>query len=51
MPLAHGRDAARLREALERCEDARQSLELNPTEELALTALTIRLGRLVGPSG
>jgi len=50
-PLAHGRDASRLREALERCEDARQSLELNPTEELALTALTIRLGRLVGPSG
>ena len=51
VPLARGRDATRLRGALERCEDARQSLELNPTEELALTALTIRLGRLVGPSG
>ena len=30
------RDARRLREAAERCEDARQSLELNVTEELAL---------------
>jgi DNA polymerase III subunit delta' len=45
---AHGRDARRLREAIERCEDARQSLELNVTEELALTALTLRLERLVG---
>ena len=48
-PLARGRDAPRLREALERCEETRQSLELNVGEELALTALTIRLGRLVGP--
>jgi DNA polymerase-3 subunit delta' len=43
-----GRDALRLRAALERCEDARQSLELNVTEELALTALSLRLARLVG---
>ncbi|HEY0631260.1 MAG TPA: AAA family ATPase [Thermoleophilaceae bacterium] len=45
---ARGRDPRRLREAIERCEDARQSLELNVTEELALTALTLRLERLVG---
>jgi DNA polymerase-3 subunit delta' len=45
---ARGRDARRLRHALERCEDARMSLELNVTEELALSALTLRLGRLVG---
>jgi DNA polymerase-3 subunit delta' len=45
---ARGRDARRLREAIERCEDARQSLELNVTEDLALTALTLRLERLVG---
>ena len=45
---ARGRDARRLREAAERCEDARQSLELNVTEELALSALSLRLGRLVG---
>jgi DNA polymerase-3 subunit delta' len=45
---ARGRDARRLREAIERCEDARQALELNVTEELALTALTLRLERLVG---
>ena len=50
VPLARGRDARRLQEAVERCEDTRQSLELNVTEELALTALTLRLGRLVGPS-
>ena len=47
-PLARGRDARRLREAVERCEDTRQSLELNVTEELALSALTLRLARLVG---
>ena len=45
---ARGRDPRRLREALERCEDARMSLELNVTEELALSALTLRLARLVG---
>ena len=47
-PAAHGRDARRLREAVERCEDTRLSLELNVTEELALSALTFRLARLVG---
>ena len=46
--MARGRDARRLREAVERCEDARLSLELNVTEELALTALSLRLSRLVG---
>ena len=45
---APGRDARKLREAVERCEDARQSLELNVSEDLALTALTLRLERLVG---
>jgi DNA polymerase III subunit delta' len=48
---ARGRDARRLREAVERCEDARASLELNVTEELALTALSLRLSRLVGAAG
>ena len=38
----------RLREAAERCEDTRRSLELNVMEDLALTALTLRLERLVG---
>lgn len=47
-PAASGRDARRLREAVERCDAARQSLELNVTEELALAALTFRLRRLVG---
>jgi DNA polymerase-3 subunit delta' len=45
---APGRDPRRLREAIERCEDVRQSLELNVGEELALTALTLHLERLVG---
>jgi hypothetical protein len=45
---AGARHARRLREAIERCEDARQALELNVTEDLALTALTLRLERLVG---
>jgi DNA polymerase III subunit delta' len=45
---ARGRDARRLRAAVERCEDARLSLELNVTEELALSALSLRLARLVG---
>ena len=45
---ASGRDPRRLRDAVERCEDTRQSLELNVSEELALTALTLRLERIVG---
>jgi DNA polymerase-3 subunit delta' len=45
---AAGRDPRRLREAVERCEEVRQSLELNVSEDLALTALTLRLERLVG---
>ena len=47
-PAARGRDARRLREAVERCEETRLSLSLNVTEELALAALTVRLRRLVG---
>jgi DNA polymerase-3 subunit delta' len=50
-PAARGRDARRLRLAVERCEEARLSLELNVTEELALSALSIRLARLVGSAG
>jgi hypothetical protein len=46
---ARGRDGRRLREAAERCEDVRQSLELNVNEELALSALGFRLSALVGP--
>jgi DNA polymerase-3 subunit delta' len=46
--LAGGRDGRRLREAVEHCDETRQSLELNVTEELALSALTFRLRRLVG---
>ncbi|MGZ8648449.1 MAG: DNA polymerase III subunit [Solirubrobacteraceae bacterium] len=45
---AHGRDPRRLREAAERCEEVRLSLELNVTEELALSALSYRLAGLVG---
>jgi DNA polymerase-3 subunit delta' len=41
-------DPRRLRAAVERCEDARQSLELNVTEDLALEALGFRLAQLVG---
>jgi DNA polymerase-3 subunit delta' len=43
-------DPRRLRAAAERCEDARMSLELNVTEDLALEALGFRLARLVGTS-
>ena len=50
-PAARGRDARRLRQAVERCEDARMSLELNVMEDLMLSALTIRLRRLVGSPG
>ncbi|MEX2195696.1 MAG: AAA family ATPase [Thermoleophilaceae bacterium] len=46
--VAEGRDTRRLRDAAERCEDARQSLELNVTEDLALSALSFRLRSLVG---
>jgi DNA polymerase-3 subunit delta' len=45
---ARGRDSRKLREAAERCEDLRQSLELNVNEELALSALGFRLANLVG---
>ena len=41
---ARSRDPRRLREAAERCEEVRQSLELNVTEDLALSALGFRLG-------
>ena len=47
---AHGRDPRRLREAAERCEEVRLSLELNVTEDLALSALGYRLAGLVGSS-
>ena len=47
-PAARGRDARRLRQAVERCEDARMSLELNVMEDLMLSALTVRLRRLLG---
>jgi DNA polymerase III subunit delta' len=50
-PAARGRDARRLRAAVERCEETRLSLNLNVTEELALAALTVRLRRLVGAAG
>ena len=49
-PRARGRDPRRLREAAERCEDARQSLELNVAEDLSLAALGFRLAALVGAS-
>ena len=44
-------DPRRLREAAERCEDVRQSLELNVSEDLALSALGFRLAALAGPAG
>jgi DNA polymerase-3 subunit delta' len=47
-PRARGVDPRRLRDAVERCEDTRRSLELNVAEELALSALGFRLRRLVG---
>ena len=50
-PAAQARDARRLREAAELCEDTRQSLQLNVQEDLALTALSLRLRRLVGSPG
>ena len=45
---ARGRDPRRLREAAERCEETRQSLLVNVSEELALAALGFRLAGLVG---
>ncbi|HYH57854.1 MAG TPA: AAA family ATPase [Thermoleophilaceae bacterium] len=48
---ARSRDPRRLRTAAERCEEARESLELNVSEDLALQALTFRLRRLVGSGG
>jgi hypothetical protein len=45
---ARSRDPRKLREAAERCEDLRQALELNVTEDLALSALGFRLSGLVG---
>lgn len=44
---AEDRGARRLRDAVERCDETRQSLELNVTEELALSTLTFRLRRLL----
>ncbi|MFL6030142.1 MAG: hypothetical protein ACJ74D_08955, partial [Gaiellaceae bacterium] len=51
VPAAQARDARRLREAAELCEDTRQSLQLNVQEDLALTSLSLRLRRLVGSPG
>ena len=45
---ARSRDPRKLREAVERCEDARQALELNPSEDLMLSALGFRLKALAG---
>jgi DNA polymerase III subunit delta' len=45
---ARSRDPRKLREAAERCERLRQALELNVTEDLALSALGFRLSALVG---
>jgi DNA polymerase III subunit delta' len=45
---ARGRDSRRLRDAAERCEEVRQALELNVSEDLALSALGLRLAALTG---
>jgi DNA polymerase-3 subunit delta' len=45
----HNLDPHRLYEAAELCEQTRQSLAVNVTEQLALEALAIRLTDLVGP--
>ena len=47
-PAARSRDPRRLRQAAERCEEARLALEVNVTEDLALEALGYRLAALVG---
>ena len=48
---ARSRDPRRLREAAERCEEVRQALELNVSEDLALSALGLRLAALTGSPG
>jgi DNA polymerase-3 subunit delta' len=48
---ARSRDSRRLREAAERCEEVRQALELNVSEDLALSALGLRLAALTGSPG
>ena len=48
---AAGRDPRKLREAAEQCEETRLALEVNVTEDLALSALTFRLRSLVGDPG
>jgi len=48
---ARTRDPRRLRTAAERCDETRESLELNVTEDLAFQALQFRLRRLVGSGG
>jgi hypothetical protein len=48
---AQARDPRKLREAAVLCEDTRQSLQLNVQEDLALSALSLRLRRLVGSPG
>jgi DNA polymerase-3 subunit delta' len=48
---ARSRDPRRLRAAAERCEETRESLELNVSEDLALQALQFRLRRLAGSGG
>ena len=50
-PAAQARDPRRLRQAAELCEQTRESLQLNVQEDLALTALSLRLRRLVGSPG
>ena len=47
-PAARSRDPRRLREAAERCEQTRLSLQVHVTEDLALEALGYRLASLVG---
>ena len=42
--------AVHLGDAVDKCEDTRLSLEMNVTEDLALTALSVRLEQLVGAS-
>lgn len=47
-PGARSRDPRRLRQAVERCEETRMSLQVNVSEDLALEALGYRLTALVG---
>ena len=48
---AHGRDGARLGEAIELVQDTRLRLTVNVSEELALEALAYRLQALLSPAG